>query len=105
MSVATQLKKGVLEGCILKQIEKGETYGYQICEDLAKNGFADIGEGTVYPILVRLEKKGLLDVTVKASPLGPKRKYFKLSDEGRAYLAHFAAEWQRMVDVTKGYFG
>ena len=94
MNTSTQLLKGLLEGCILMIIAADETYGYQICEDLSKGGFENTGEGTVYPILIRLEKKGLIQADIRKSPLGPKRKYFSLTEEGREYLNIFKSEWR-----------
>ena len=95
MKTSTQLVKGLLEGCILIIIAKEETYGYRICEDLNQGGFDNIGEGTVYPILIRLEKKGLIQSDIRKSPLGPKRKYFSLTDDGHEYLGSFKSEWHR----------
>ena len=97
----SQILKGLLEGCILKLIEKEETYGYRICEDLLKGGYKKINEGTIYPILIRLEKKGLIKSTKRKSPLGPTRKYFNISESGREYLKSFESEWneiKRIVD-------
>ena len=88
-----QMLKGLLEGCILEIINRGETYGYQITEDLNKMGFESLNEGSVYPVLIRLQKKGLLNSESKKSPLGPKRKYFYLTDVGRNYLAEFKTAW------------
>lgn len=59
MANSTQMLKGLLEGCILKIVSNGETYGYEVCEKLINYGFEDISEGSVYPILIRLEKKKL----------------------------------------------
>lgn len=89
----TQMLKGLLEGCILTIISKEETYGYKICEELMTFGFEELNEGTVYPILTRLEKRGLLIVEKKKSPLGPKRKYYTLSAYGLEYLIEFKKEW------------
>lgn len=88
-----QILKGLLEGCILKVISRGETYGYQITEDLNKMGLSQVNEGSVYPVLIRLHKKGLLKSESKKSPLGPKRKYFNLTQEGIQYLASFEDMW------------
>ena len=74
----SQLLKGVLESCILKIIDKHETYGYEIVSTLSEYGFEDVKEGTLYPILLRLEKKNLIQGIFKESPLGPKRKYYHL---------------------------
>lgn len=86
----TELLKGVLDGVVLQVIEnKGETYGYEITSDLVDLGFQDIVEGTVYTVLIRLEKKGLVETEKRKSELGPNRKFFKLNAAGREYLAEF----------------
>lgn len=89
----SQLMKGILEGCILKIIDQSETYGYEIAANLQKNGFTDIKEGTLYPLLLRLEKKNLITATYKPSPLGPSRKYYTLTLEGQEYLKSFYQNW------------
>ncbi|GAA0180137.1 PadR family transcriptional regulator [Clostridium sediminicola] len=91
-----QLLKGLLEGCILKIIAQGETYGYQITSDLNNSGFYDLNEGSVYPVLIRLEKKGLVDTETKKSSLGPRRKYFKITLEGEKYLESFTEIWSEI---------
>lgn len=77
-------------------ISKDETYGYKICEELYGYGFDELNKGTVYPILTRLEKKGLILVEKKKSPLGPKRKYYRLSKLGLEYLDAFKEEWSNI---------
>ena len=99
MTRRTQILKGLLEGCILKIIDKKETYGYEICEDLLSYGFENLNEGTVYPILIRLEKKKLIYSIKKESPLGPRRKYFFLTDKGEEYLNSFITEWDNMKKI------
>ncbi|WP_418791825.1 PadR family transcriptional regulator [Phosphitispora sp. TUW77] len=96
MADNTQMLKGLLEGCILKIISKKETYGYAICEELNRFGFNELNEGTVYPILIRLEKNNLIYSVKKDSPLGPKRKYFYLTNEGENQLKSFLINWKRM---------
>lgn len=98
-----QMLKGLLEGCILKIIEREETYGYKICEDLVKGGFYNVNEGTVYPILIRLEKRGLIRSVKKTSPFGPKRKYFHLTDEGLTYLKNFKDVWHETSKAVDYY--
>ncbi|MBZ9634093.1 PadR family transcriptional regulator [Clostridium sp. FP1] len=93
MASDTQILKGLLEGCILKIVKENETYGYEICERLVNYGFKDITEGSVYPILIRLEKKKLIYSVMKNSPFGPKRKYYYLTDEGVAELQNFVISW------------
>lgn len=99
----TQLLKGLLEGCILKIISEEVTYGYAICEDLVSNGFHDVNEGTVYPILIRLEKKKLIVSEKRASALGPQRKYFSLTAIGEDYLQSFIEEWENVRDAVDTY--
>lgn len=85
--------KGVLEGCVLEIISRGETYGYEIASTLRALGFADVVEGTVYTILLRLEKGELVNIEKRPSTLGPPRKFYTLNDAGRAELATFWAKW------------
>jgi PadR family transcriptional regulator PadR len=92
----TQILKGLLEGCILKVVNNNETYGYEICEKLIEFGFKDISEGSVYPILIRLEKKKLLYSVMKKSPLGPMRKYYYLTEEGVTELKEFISSWEEI---------
>lgn len=96
MANITQMLKGLLEGCILKIVSSHETYGYEICEKLEIYGFQEISEGSVYPILIRLEKKKLLYSTMKESPLGPMRKYYYLTDEGFKELEEFISSWNEI---------
>lgn len=96
MANTSQILKGLLEGCILNIVSKNETYGYEICEKLIKFGFEEISEGSVYPILIRLEKKKLLYSSMKKSPLGPMRKYYYLTPEGIQELEEFISSWHEI---------
>ena len=93
MENLTEMLKGVLEGCVLEIINRGETYGYEITRKLNALGFADVVEGTVYTILVRMEKNNLVKITRKPSDLGPPRKFFALNDAGREELRLFWKKW------------
>jgi DNA-binding PadR family transcriptional regulator len=93
----TEMLKGVLEGCILEIISRGETYGYEITRRLNALGFTDVVDGTVYTILVRLEKNELVKIEKKPSDMGPPRKFFMLNDAGREELRRF---WERWVFVS-----
>jgi len=88
--------KGLLEGCILKIINSKTTYGYEICEILVGYGFDHINEGIVYPILLRLEKKEIITSKKEASPHGPKRKYYYLTNTGTEYLESFKENWEEV---------
>ena len=90
----TEMLKGTLEGCVLEVIGSEETYGYAITRRLNELGFAEVIEGTVYTILLRLEKNGLVRVTKRPSELGPPRKFYSLNHAGREELATFWAKWE-----------
>ena len=92
----SQLMRGTLEGCIVKIISEEETYGYEIVSRLRDYGFEDVGEGSTYPILVRLEKKKIISSIYKESPLGPKRKYYFLTDMGKEFLREFEIVWNNV---------
>jgi PadR family transcriptional regulator PadR len=85
--------KGVLEGCVLEIISRGETYGYEIASSLRALGFSDVVEGTVYTILLRLEKNGLVNIEKRPSTMGPPRKFYLLNQSGQAELETFWAKW------------
>ena len=89
----TEMLKGVLEGCVLEIISCNETYGYEITRRLNALGFSDVVDGTVYTILVRLEKNKLVDTEKRPSDMGPPRKFFKLNDAGREELGKFWERW------------
>ncbi len=90
----TEMLKGVLEGCILEIISRQETYGYEITRQLNALGFSDVVEGTVYTILIRLEKSKLVEVAKKPSDMGPPRKFFSLNEAGRDELRRFWEKWE-----------
>jgi len=90
----TEMLKGVLEGCVLEILSRGETYGYEITRRLNTLGFTDVVEGTVYTILVRLEKNNLVDMEKKPSDIGPPRKFYALNDAGRVDLLRFWEQWE-----------
>lgn len=97
----SQLMRGNLEGCILKIISIKTTYGYEILEYLRNNGFDSLTEGTIYPLVLRLEKLGFITFEMRASPLGPKRKYYSITDNGRAYLEDFQICWEKTNESVK----
>lgn len=97
----SQLMRGTLEGCILKVIAAETTYGYEIMEKLVRHGFDEVREGTIYPLLVRLERKELITSEVRPSPLGPSRKYYSLTPAGREMLNSFAESWESTSKAVK----
>lgn len=94
MENLTEMLKGVLEGCVLEMISRQETYGYDITRRLNALGFTDVVDGTVYTILVRLEKNKLVDIEKKPSDMGPPRKFYKLNDAGLEELRRFWEKWE-----------
>jgi PadR family transcriptional regulator PadR len=89
----TEMLKGVLEGCVLEIISRDATYGYEITQQLRKQGFTDVVEGTVYTILVRLEKNELVSIEKKPSEVGPPRKFYSLTKSGKQELEMFWQKW------------
>ena len=99
--IPSQLLKGTLEGCVLAVIRQAPAYGYEIAQTLAACGFGQIAEGTIYPLLLRLEKNGAVRAETRPSPLGPSRKYYSLTQAGERALEDFMAsyaELSRAVD-------
>ncbi len=94
--IPSQMLKGILEGCVLKVIFDNETYGYEISQKLQEHGFQGISEGTIYPLLLRMEKNGLIEATYKASVLGPRRKYFTITGKGKGELEDFLTVYKEM---------
>ena len=86
--------KGVLEGCVLEIISCGEIYGYEITRRLNALGFSDVVDGTVYTILVRLEKSELVDIEKRPSDMGPPPQIYTLNDVGRKELRKFWEKWE-----------
>ncbi len=93
MENITEMLKGILEGCVLEIISRRDTYGYEITRQLNSLGFTDVVEGTVYTILVRLEKNNLVNIKKKQSELGPPRKFYSLNNAGREELLLFWRKW------------
>ncbi len=93
----SQLLRGILEGCVLAVIAKGETYGYEILAELGENGFENLLEGTLYPVLTRLEKKELISCRKAKSPFGPIRKYYSITENGKISLQEFKSGYEKIT--------
>ncbi len=89
----SQMRKGILEYCILAVISRGEIYASDILIEL-KEAHLIVVEGTLYPLLTRLKNAGLLAYTWKESQQGPPRKYFLLTDDGRNFLKELDETWK-----------
>lgn len=95
-----QLLKGILEGCVLSLIAEGETYGYEILARLGEYGFEGLGEGTLYPLLTRLDKNGSIQCRREKSPLGPVRKYYSITESGQERLAGFCRNYWKITEAA-----
>ncbi len=93
-----QLKRGLLDVCVLAAIRDGESYGYQIIKEMKP--YLEMSESTLYTILKRLEGAGMLTVRT-AEHDGRLRKYYNITDRGRARLAEFREEWKEMMTVYR----
>ena len=94
----TEMLKGTLEGIVLAILSVRPAYGYEITARLREQGFADIAEGTVYALLVRVEQKGLVDVEKIPSEKGPPRKVYSLNARGQEDLEEFWRTWSFLAD-------
>lgn len=97
----SQWLKGVLDLCVLARLGDGEAYGYELAKALETAGFGEIKGGTLYPLLNRLERNGLVTTVWRASDQGPDRKYYQITDRGRADLTTASGAWSDFVAVAK----
>lgn len=89
----TQMLKGIIDGCLLAIINDKEVYGYEMAEKLESYGFHSFSEGTIYPLLLRMQKEELVTSILKKSTAGPKRKYYSLTPKGELELNKFIERW------------
>ncbi|GAA0406345.1 PadR family transcriptional regulator [Micromonospora fiedleri] len=105
-----QWLRGVLDLCVLALLRDGESYGYELAQALDAAGVGPIQGGTLYPVLLRLQRTGLVTAQWRAGESGPARKYYQLTDDGLAALRHGGNAWLAFVApvngiVTKGVDG
>jgi PadR family transcriptional regulator PadR len=93
--------RGALGLCVLGVLAGGPTYGYAISQRLAEAGLGAVKGGTLYPLLARFEKDGLVESSWQAGDAGPGRKYFTLTAAGRADLATRSRDWDRFIEATR----
>ncbi len=93
MSMRSQLLKGVLEGCILAVIERETVYGYELSKKLQEYQL-EVSEGSIYPILLRLQKDEFIYGKMEKSPNGPNRKYYYITEKGQEALKEFMHNWE-----------
>lgn len=91
----TELRRGVLEYCVLAAVRNEELYAFEIVRTLSDAGELVRSEGTMYPLLARLRRDGLVAGTWRESDAGPPRRYYRITASGRRALDAFVAEWTR----------
>jgi len=101
--IEIQLKKGVLGFCVLALLSHRDGYAYEIASRLSQA--VDMGEGTIYPLMRRMQGEGLVATYLEESPSGPPRKYYRLTDTGRQTLAAQLEEWRGFTAAVEGLIG
>ena len=96
----TQMSKGILEGCVLMVVKDKPLYSKEIVESLKSYGFSDLTGGTIFPMLVRLEKQGLFEVKKVPVSSAPSRKYYSLSEKGEQELIQFQNVWNEFRNIV-----
>lgn len=89
----SQILKGILEGCLLLIISHGEVYGYEVNEKLKRYDFPKLSEGTIYPLLQKMQRAGSISAELRKSSEGPMRKYYSLTAQGEAEKQDFITLW------------
>jgi PadR family transcriptional regulator, regulatory protein PadR len=95
-----QMRRGTLQYCVLALLEEEERYGFDLVRALAEVDGMVTSEGTIYPLLSRLRRDGLVESTWRESSEGPPRRYYRLTAVGQAALAGFIPEWDRFRDAV-----
>jgi PadR family transcriptional regulator PadR len=97
-NLVTQMRRGVLPYCVLAMLREKEWYGFELVRAMASIDGMVTGEGTVYPLLARLRRQGLVETSWQESATGPPRRYYRLAPAGREALADFAGSWRQLRD-------
>ncbi len=98
----TQLRRGVIEYCVLALLTEEELYGFDLVKRLGESQSLVTSEGTIYPLLSRLRRVGWVTTTWRESESGPPRRYYAITRAGRHALAGFTSEWMRFRDSVDG---
>jgi PadR family transcriptional regulator, regulatory protein PadR len=97
-NLVAQMRRGVLPYCVLAMLRNKEQYGFELVHALGGIDGMVTGEGTIYPLLARLRRQGLVETTWQESATGPPRKYYRIAEAGQEALAEFTRSWQRLRD-------
>jgi PadR family transcriptional regulator, regulatory protein PadR len=96
----TQMRRGTLEYCVLALLRDQPRYGFDLVRTLGAADGLVTSEGTIYPLLSRLRRDGLVTTTWHESPSGPPRRYYELTEQGQRALSLFTTEWDRFTDAV-----
>jgi PadR family transcriptional regulator PadR len=99
----TQMRRGTLEYCVLAMLGTDERYGFDLVKGLSAVDGMVTSEGTIYPLLTRLRRDGLVTTTWKESPSGPPRRYYRITPKGHKALKDFVEQWTRFRDGVDGF--
>ena len=102
-SIQTQLRKGVLELCVLTLLSRADAYGYEIASRLMQE--VGMGEGTIYPLMRRMQEDGLVSTYLMEAPGGPPRKYYRMTEAGRSTLKAQRGEWKHFIASVENMLG
>jgi PadR family transcriptional regulator PadR len=97
-NLVAQMRRGVLPYCVLAMLRKKEWYGFELVHALGSIDGMVTGEGTVYPLLARLRRQGLVETSWQESVTGPPRRYYRLAPAGQEALTDFTGSWRRLRD-------
>ncbi|MDP3890740.1 PadR family transcriptional regulator, partial [Nocardioides sp.] len=97
----TLLMRGVLDMCVLAILEGEPLHAYGLVQRLQECGFSAVSYGTVYPLVTRLKKQGLVDQTLEESPSGPARNVLQVNRSGRTALRLWSEQWHRTTEITR----
>ncbi|MFO7548465.1 MAG: PadR family transcriptional regulator [Acidimicrobiia bacterium] len=97
---SSQLLKGVLDMCLLAIIDEEPSYGYEMVRKLSDRGLDLVSEGTIYPLLSRLQRQGLIEGYLVESSGGPARKYYRVAPEGATALEEWERDWRTLVEAV-----
>lgn len=104
-ALIAQLRRGTLQFCVLALLADEERYGFDLVRALGEVDGMVTSEGTIYPLLSRLRREGLVETTWRESTSGPPRRYYRLTGEGRAALGSFTTEWKTFRDAVDHFVG
>lgn len=96
----SQMRRGAIEFCVLALLEQRKHYGFELVQQLSRADGLLTTEGTIYPLLSRLRREGLVETEWQESTSGPPRKYYRLSADGRAALARYREQWAQFRDAV-----